>query len=160
MYEAAHRIHTHCQNGFIYDDYPIYVLFFDSCMAFEFAYRLSSWFQKPGTNEWKTTTTTTTTTVSSSAALNSALIHKNDSLILCLLFLSFVCCLPNASLMILWLIFCFYTYHLFLSALYVRNVMWIVAVMVSYVMCECMFWWLVFHFNLLILLEILRSFDF
>lgn len=72
------RIHTHCEADLFTMTIPFMYSLIHACITF--AYRLSSQFQRPGTNEWITTATITTTktTITAAATLNSALIHKNE----------------------------------------------------------------------------------
>lgn len=74
-------IHTHCQTDLFTMTIPFMYSLIHACIAF--AYRLSSWFQKPGTNEWeKNHSDNNISSKRAASVLNSALIHKNESLLL------------------------------------------------------------------------------
>lgn len=148
-------LHTHAlPNGFIYDDYPIYVFFW-----FMHALRSHTACQvdfknKARTSERereKTTNATTTIAARTASVLNSALIHKNESRLLfccrcCFFFSSPLSFFPLISrclsfvvvyLMLLWWLYDSFSFlHIsfffsfFIFAFCIRNIMWIVAVMV------------------------------
>lgn len=128
------RIHTHCEADLFTMTIPFMYSLIHACITF--AYRLSSQFQRPGTNEWITTATITTTktTITAAATLNSALIHKNEFSSLSLSQSVGVCvcffCLPNASLMTLWLIFFLHIFVMFCAQCSQLDFMRIVAIMV------------------------------